>query len=85
MLSAVTEQRRSRRQRVFKAGKISFHNDWADLDCIVRDLSDKGAGLIVENPATIPERFTLTVQSSLITQSCRIVWRSANRMGVTFQ
>jgi hypothetical protein len=43
----VTEQRRSPRRRVLKGGKISFHRQWADIECIVRDLSDTGAGLIV--------------------------------------
>jgi PilZ domain len=81
----LNEQRCCRRQRVLKAGKIAFHDDRADLDCVVRDLSETGAGLIVDDASAIPECFNLTIQSNSITRSCRIVWRAENRIGVSFQ
>jgi hypothetical protein len=81
----LNEHRRCRRQRVLKAGKIAFHHDWADFDCVVRDLSETGAGLIVDDASAIPECFNLTIQTNAMTRSCRVVWRTENRIGVSFQ
>jgi hypothetical protein len=84
MLPAITEQRRSARHRTLKGGKICLQNLWS-IDCVVRDLSEGGAGLVVEGQAGIPEHFTLAISNSSINRPCRVAWRSANRLGVSFQ
>jgi hypothetical protein len=47
------EKRRSPRLRTIKGGSIMF-GSVAAIDCIIRNMSDSGASLEVENPAAIP-------------------------------
>jgi PilZ domain len=84
-LRAFTEKRRSQRHRTLKGGKIYFHKSWAGIDCVVRDLSEGGAGIIVESEAGIPERFNLVISSTSLNRPCRLAWRLQNRIGVSFQ
>src|SRR5262249_42600394 len=83
-MTAIIERRRSPRRRVLKAGKISFHRQWADIECVVRNLSDTGAGLVVAGiDSILPDEFDLTIQASR--RICRVVWRSSSRIGICFQ
>jgi hypothetical protein len=77
------EHRSNRRQRVLKAGTISFNGD-AGISCTVRNLSETGAALDVTSPVGIPDRFTLVFDGNHTTKPCHIVWRKERRIGVAF-
>ncbi|HWP26884.1 MAG TPA: PilZ domain-containing protein [Xanthobacteraceae bacterium] len=77
------EKRKSPRRRTFKAGAIAF-NGTSIIDCIVKNISDGGAGLIVETPVGIPDHFKLLIAKENFMQPCRVVWRASNRIGVAF-
>ncbi len=79
----MNEYRASQRQRVLKAGTISFNGD-AGISCTVRNLSATGAALEVASPVGIPDQFTLIFDADHSTKPCRIVWRKERRIGVTF-
>ena len=74
---------RVQRRRSFKAGTIGFGE--GQIDCIVKNLSDTGAGLEVSTPLYIPEQFTLLVSSDDFKRLCQVVWRRGNRIGVVFK
>jgi hypothetical protein len=78
------ERRRVRRHRTLKAGVISV-NRAGTIDCRVRNLSLIGACLEVASQVGIPNDFTLVIESDHVTQPCRVVWRTATRMGVEFE
>ena len=48
--------------------------------------SEGGARLLVDDPARVPDRFTL-VQKGQVTmlRKCRVVWRSDSHVGVKFE
>ena len=77
------DARGSPRRRVFKGAQISFYGLSALIDCTIRDISETGARLTVENTAGIPEIFDLIVPGAPL-QRCRVVWRKATQMGVAF-
>jgi hypothetical protein len=77
------ERRRSPRHRVLKAGAIEF-NRAGGVSCMVRNLSETGACLEVETPLSIPESFDLMITSDHAFHHCKLVWRSAHRIGVAF-
>lgn len=79
----MTEQRTEPRHRVFKGGVISF--DGAGVNCTVRNLSGKGAGLEVENVQGIPQSFKLAIAADHFLRRCRLVWNSGRRIGVSFE
>ncbi len=78
-----SQQKRSHRLRTFKGGSILYANG-AAFDCTVRNISEAGARLEVENPVGIPDNFTLKIQHEPQKRGCRVVWRKAKQIGVRF-
>lgn len=76
------ERRRIHRQRVLKAGTISFGG--ASIDCTVRNLTSLGASLHVASPLGIPDRFALVLRADNTTRQCIVVWRKLKQIGVSF-
>jgi hypothetical protein len=72
------EHRQSPRQRILKAGMISFDRS-AGIDCVMRNVSDTGACLEIESPVGIPNDFTLVINKDAVKRPCRVVrtadWR----------
>ncbi|MEW6640201.1 MAG: PilZ domain-containing protein [Pseudomonadota bacterium] len=77
------EHRATPRQRVLKAGTISFNGD-AGISCTVRNLSATGAALEVASPLGIPNQFTLVFDGDRHARACHIVWRKERRIGIAF-
>jgi hypothetical protein len=80
----MSEQRTKTRQRVLKAGTISFDNG-TGINCVVRNISADGAALEVESQTGIPSEFNLVIGTEQISQICRVLWRKTKRLGVVFQ
>ena len=77
------ERRTARRQRVLRHGTLAFRSGGA-IDCTVRNISSKGAQLVIANPIGVPRAFTLVVASERILRRCHAVWSSDKRIGVAF-
>jgi hypothetical protein len=75
-------KRNKARQRVLKAGLITFNG--AGINCLVRNISDTGAALEVENQIGIPPIFDLVIAADNFTQRCHVVWRKEKRIGIVF-
>jgi hypothetical protein len=76
------EQRAAQRQRVLKAGSIEF--DGTSVNCMVRNISESGAGVEVVDPVGIPHEVTLLILTQHVRQHCYIVWRKEKRLGLMF-
>ena len=72
------------RQRVLKTGKIAFGRAGI-IDCTVRNVSDRGACLLVTSPLGIPENFNLLLDAEKTSKPCRVVWQKETQIGVEFQ
>ena len=77
------DKRRSPRLRTLKGGSIMF-GVAAAVDCVIRNMSETGAALEVESPVGIPDEFRLLIKPEFLKRNCRVVWRSAKRIGVEF-
>jgi hypothetical protein len=78
-----TEARRAPRLRTFKGGLITFGAAPA-IECLIRNMSETGAALQVENPGGIPDEFTLVVKPEFVKRNCLVAWRTDKRIGVQF-
>lgn len=65
---------------------------WLALDsdtlhvCALSDISETGARLDVDKPDAVPDRFVLLLSDSgSVRRRCRVVWRKAQQIGVTFE
>ena len=75
----MAEQRRS----TFKRGRINAER-LPGLDCLVRNLSDTGAGLEIDSKLVPVDEFNLIILPEYLNRKCRVVWRKPNRIGVRF-
>jgi len=48
--------------------------------CLLRDVSPKGAGLVVSGDVDLPNSFNMKIDGRIVT--AQVVWRRRNRIGV---
>src|SRR5262245_3305909 len=60
--------------------------DGSHRDCILADVSDTGARVLLKDANPLPERFMLLMGSkgSAAPRACRLVWRVGAEIGVEF-
>ena len=83
-LSSNEERRHKPRQRTLKSARIVLDAQGPVLDCIVRNLSPRGALLLVPSLA-VPDRFELIFSASHARHACKVAWRAHDRVGVVFE
>jgi hypothetical protein len=76
------DRRGSPRKRILKGGLTGWPNGDSSA-CIVHNLSDTGAQLQIPGP--LPKTFNLVIDGELVSRSCCVIWRNANRVGVRFE
>jgi two-component system cell cycle response regulator len=76
--------RRHRRQRVLKTARIVLHDGYSTIDCTVRDISDAGARLRVQDAFTAPETFVLTMLDTGVSRKVVRRWQAGGNVGVEF-
>jgi hypothetical protein len=78
----VVERRMTPRHQSPKAGVILLERAFR-AECMVRDFSPAGGGLLVPDTIILPDDFYLTFD--YVVRRCIIVWRQLDRMGVKFK
>ena len=81
----VAEHRTAARHRTYKVARIAFQGGRAVITCLVRNLSDMGACIAVDNPIGIPDSFNLVFDSGEPSRMSRVIWRKEKQIGVEFQ
>jgi hypothetical protein len=76
------QKKRAPRYKVAKPGIIEF--DERAVDCLVRSLSETGAGIDVVNQLGIPSKFKLLIPGDGLSLLCHVAWRRDHKMGVAF-
>jgi two-component system cell cycle response regulator len=77
------ERRKLARTRVLKRAKFYLGKSTV-IDCVVRDLTNVGAGVEVPNTIDLPETVDLTFDGGRSIRRGRSVWRKLNKTGVEF-
>ena len=78
------DRRDSARRRVEYAGSIQRARGRKDL-CVIWDVSDKGARLVVPSAKDVPKTFVLTITRKKQERFyCRVIWRTECQVGVSF-
>ncbi len=78
------DKRKAPRRRVLKEGKIVFADAMRVIDCTIRDMSEKGARLLVANTVGLPDTFNLFEKSTGLLYPARIAWRQRDAIGIEF-
>jgi hypothetical protein len=77
------ERRKSARSRVLKGAKIVLGNA-SLIDCIVRNVTSKGARVQIANTVELSDAVGLTLDGGYSVRPCRVVWRTVTETGVAF-
>jgi hypothetical protein len=77
------ERRKIARKRVLKGAKLLLGMS-SLRDCVVRNLSDAGAGVELPNTIELPDAMDLTFSDGRPSRRCRLVWRKISKTGVEF-
>ena len=77
------DQRGKHRKQTFKFGIIICGANWRILS-VVKNISETGALVEVDNAIEIPDEFTLAIESEPAARVCRVVWKKAKEIAVNF-
>lgn len=78
------DRRATMRYRVFKGAALTFDNGYGARECVVRNLSDAGAGLSFGDTTGVPPGFDLRISGENRVRVARVRWRTDTVMGVEF-
>lgn len=82
--SVLDDQRDDRRQRMLKAGKVEFGKQGGAVDCIIRDLTGKGARIHLSQAFHVPVEVKLLIVKDGEVRTCRRVWQKGQEVGLAF-
>jgi len=75
----MNERRASRRHKSFLRGVVYFDKRRSETACLVRDLSEDGARIVLSQTITIPDVIELQIPQREQMVSARVQWRPADR------
>ncbi|MCP3442083.1 PilZ domain-containing protein [Bradyrhizobium sp. CCGUVB14] len=76
------ERRATERKEIDEVAYIA--GDGSSICCRVVNISPGGAAIEVPNPSRLRLRFKLMLETDRIIRECRLIWRSGDRIGVSF-
>jgi hypothetical protein len=79
------ERRKTPRLRSLLSGRVSFNQRQSTLDCVVRNISDDGALLLISESIALPTAFDLEIPQRQRSYNARLRWRAGERIGVVFE
>jgi len=80
----MSERRQNLRQKSFLRGRMNSPDGSFSYDCMIRDLSKKGARTIFADPTIIPDVFDLHIPKENRTMRALVTWRHGDDIGVAF-
>ena len=78
------DMRTAPRQQVIEPCFIVTHGETKGVECTLRDFSDCGARLSIENSYALPLHFKLKTPSDPDGFRCEVVWRKSEEVGIRF-
>jgi PilZ domain len=79
------ERRTVTRTRISRSAKIIAPRRTSVIHCTVQNITSTGACLKVANTYGMPDTFELTFEHGRTRRPCRVVWRTADELGVAFE
>jgi hypothetical protein len=79
------DRRTIKRTQVLRSAKIIVPHRSPVIHCTVQNITGGGACLQLANTSGLPEQFDLTFEHGRTRRSCRVVWRTEDKLGVAFE
>ncbi|MCP4072181.1 MAG: hypothetical protein GY742_10645 [Hyphomicrobiales bacterium] len=78
------ERRTSPRNHVLKPAAIKFDHNFANVPCVIRNLSEIGALGEIATEFEIPQHFAMRIPMNEYEVNCQITWRNGRQIGIGF-
>ena len=78
------DRRAFRRTAVLRNAKLILSHRTATVCCTLKNLTNHGACLSVASTHGLPDAFELTFDHGRSRRPCRVIWRTSNKLGVSF-
>ena len=79
------ERRHVTRTHVSRGAKIIPPLRGSMIPCMVQNITSRGACLKLADAYGLPETFELTFEQGRTRRACRVIWRTAEQIGVAFE
>jgi hypothetical protein len=79
------DRRQSVRDKVLLGGVAEINDRRSTMDCVVRNISERGACVELDSAAKISEQMNLTIARKGRSFLARLIWRHADRVGLAFR
>jgi hypothetical protein len=79
------DRRQSARDKVFLGGVAEINERGSTMDCVVRNINERGACVEIDEAARLPETVSLNIPRKGRSFLARMIWRQANRVGLAFR
>ena len=84
LASELIEQRSTRRRRVLKTGNIHFNKGYNAYSCRVKNITDDGVMVEMEDSSGLPGRFDFIIGGEDKTREATVCWRTQGKAGIRF-
>ena len=78
------EKRTEHRRRVLKSGNIHFNKGYNVYSCRVKNLTDGGALVEMEDSSGLPGCFDFMIGEDEIAREATVCWRTQGKAGIRF-
>jgi len=72
------------RHRTLKGGHLSYDENTCTVECLIRNLSECGAGLRVADSGVLPSELILSFDDGRAARPGFVRWRRGNILGIEF-
>lgn len=79
------DRRQGRRDKVFLGGVAEINKRGSTMDCVVRNINERGACVEIDEAARLPEKLGLSIPRKGRSFLAQTIWRHANRVGLAFR
>jgi hypothetical protein len=79
------DRRQSVRDKVLYGGVAEIAERGTTMDCVVRNISERGACVEFDQAARLPAEMNLTIPRKGRSFLVRLIWRQANKVGLAFR
>jgi len=80
----MSESRKSDRARSILGARLVFNNRNTTVNCQIRNISRRGAKLILDSQISLPDEFDVEVPQKSRVYRARLCWRDKTSVGVEF-
>lgn len=79
-----SQNRNEPRRRTYLGGQIIFNGGKSTIECLLRNLSDRGTLLTMTSTIGVPNSFTLHIKQRDERLPATVIWRDQTSLGVAF-